>query len=182
MTTKEKTEKAAKILKSGGVIAFPTETVFGIGAALDHPQAIKRIFKIKKRPKNKPLQVLVATFTQAKKLARFNNKALEFAKRNWPGPFTLLVYKTRKAPRLVTGGSSKVGIRMPNHKTALELIKKCGPIVATSANRSGEKPALTAKEVKKKLPEVDFILSGRTKTGKASQVIDATKRFKILRK
>ncbi len=181
MTTKEKIKKAAKILKSGGVIAFPTETVFGIGAALDQPQAIRRIFKMKKRPKNKPLQVLVATLGQAQKLGKFNKKSLGFANKNWPGPFTLLVYKTRKVPKLVTGGSSKVGIRIPNHKTALELIKKCGPIVATSANRSGEKPALTTKEVKKKLPEVDFILSGRTRTGKASKVIDTTKEMQILR-
>lgn len=176
-----KANKAAKILKSGGVVAFPTETVYGIGAALDQPQAIKRIFKVKNRPKNKPLQVLVATFKQAQKLGKFSKKALEFAKNKWPGPYTLVVYKTGKTPKLVTGGSSKVGLRMPNHKTILELIKKCGPIVATSANRSGEKPALTAKEVRTKLPEVDYVVSGRVKSGKASRVVDLTKGFKILR-
>ncbi|KPJ69047.1 hypothetical protein AMJ44_04785 [candidate division WOR-1 bacterium DG_54_3] len=182
MTTKEKIKKTAKILKSGGVVAFPTETVFGIGAALDQPQAIKRIFRIKKRSKNKPLQVLVATLAQTKRLGKFSKKAQEFAKKNWPGPFTLVVYKTRKVPKLVTGGSPKVGIRMPNHKTTLELIKKCGPIVATSANRSGEKPALAVKEVRKKVPEVDYILSGRVKSGKPSKVVDLTKGIKILRK
>ena len=182
MTTKEKIKKAAKILKSGDVIGFPTETVFGIGAVLDEPQAIKQINKIKKRPKNKPLQVLVATLAQAKRLGKFSEKAQEFAKKNWPGPFTLVIYKTRKVPNLVTGGSPKVGIRMPDHKIALELIKECGPIVATSANRSGEKPALTVKEVKDKLPEIEHILSGRVKSGKPSKVIDLTKGFKILRK
>ena len=179
---KDKIKKAAKILKAGGVVAFPTETVFGIGAVLDRPQAIKRINKIKNRPKNKPLQVLVATLGQAKKLGKFNKKALAFAKENWPGPFTIVVYKTKKVSKLVTGGSSKVGLRMPDHETTLELIKKCGPIVATSANRSGVKPALTAKEVKEKMPEVDHILSGRIKSGKPSKVIDLTKGFKILRK
>lgn len=174
-------KKAAKTLRSGGVVAFPTETVFGIGAALDQPKAIKQLFKIKNRPKNKPLQVLAATMQQAKKLGKFSKKALDFTQKNWPGPFTLVVYKTGKTPKLVTGGSKKVGIRMPHHKIALELIKKCGPIVATSANRSGEKPALSAKEVKAKLPEVDYVLSGRVKSGKASKVIDVTKGFKLLR-
>jgi L-threonylcarbamoyladenylate synthase len=174
-------KKAVKIIKSGGVIAFPTETVFGIGAALDRPEAIKQIFKIKNRPRSKPLQILVANMAQAKKLGRFNKKALDLAGKSWPGPFTLIVYKTKKVPKLVTAGSSKVGIRMPNHKITLELIKKCGPIVATSANKSGDRPALTATEVKKKLPEIDYILSGKVKTGRASKVIDATKGYKVLR-
>jgi L-threonylcarbamoyladenylate synthase len=182
MATKEKIKKAAKILKSGGVVAFPTETVFGIGAALNQPYAIKRIFKIKKRPGNKPLQVLVANMAQAIKLGRFNRKALELAEKCWPGPFTLVMPKTRAVSKLITGASSKVGLRMPDHKTALELIKKSGPIVATSANRAGEKPALTAAQVKKALPEIVFVLSGRTKSGKPSKVIDVTKGFKILRK
>ena len=181
MTIKGKFRKAAKILRSGGVVAFPTETVFGIGAVLDKPQAIKRINKIKCRPKNKPLQVLVATLDQAKKLGKFNKKALAFAQENWPGPFTVVVYKTKKVPKLVTGGSSKVGLRMPDHKIALELIKECGPIVATSANRSETKPALNAKEVKDKLPEIEHVLSGRVKSGKPSKVIDLTKGSKILR-
>lgn len=174
---KNKIEKAAKIMKSGGVIAFPTETVFGIGACLNQPEAIKRIFKIKKRSRKKPLQILISTLKQAKKLGRFNKKALELAK-EWPGPLTLIVYKTKKVSKLVTGGSNKVGLRMPDHKAALELIKKCGPIVATSANLSGQKPALKTNEIK---VEVDYVLPGRTKTKKASKVVDVTKKQIILR-
>lgn len=163
------------------MVAFPTETVYGIGAALNHPNAIKQIFKLKKRPKNKPMQILVASMSQAKKLGKFNKKALELAQNEWPGPLTLVIFKTRKVPKLVTGRSKKVGLRMPDHKIILNLIKKCGPIVATSANRTGEKPALTAKEVKKQLPEINYILSGRVKTGKASKVVDPTRGLKILR-
>lgn len=181
MMTKDKLKKAIKILKAGGVIAFPTETVFGIGALLTQPKAIRRIFEIKNRPRNKPLQVLAYDLEQAKTLGRFNKKVLEYATKNWPGPLTLVVYKTRKVPKLVTGGSAKVGIRIPDHKTALELIKNCGPTVASSANRSREKPALTVKEVKQKLPEVDYIVPGRVKSGRASKVIDVTKGFKTLR-
>lgn len=178
---KETLRKAIALLKRGKVIAFPTDTVFGIGALLSKPKAIKKIYKIKKRPGTKPLQILIASLQQAKELGVFNPTALNLAKRNWPGPLTLVVNKTEKVPKLVTGGSSKVGLRIPNHKTILQLIKKCGPIVASSANKSEEKPALTAKEVINKLPEIKFVLPGRVKTKRASKVIDASEKLKILR-
>ena len=174
-------KKAIKIIKKGGIVAFPTETVFGIGAALNQPKAIQKIFKIKNRPRNKPLQILVSNLEQAKKLGKFNKKALELAEKMWPGPLTLVVYKKRSVPILVTGGSSKAGLRVPQHKTILKLIKECGPIVATSANLAGEKPAQNVRDIKKSLPEIDFILPGRVKSGHASKVIDATKKPKILR-
>ncbi|MFH1386259.1 MAG: L-threonylcarbamoyladenylate synthase [bacterium] len=173
--------RAVNALKSGGVIAFPTETVYGIGAALSRSAAIRKIFKLKKRPKSKPLQVLISSLKQAKELGLFNDRALSLAKKSWPGPLTLVVYKTKKIPDLVTGGSNKVGLRIPAHQTILRLIRKCGPIVATSANSAGEKPALTAEEVKENLPKLDHILPGRVKLGKASKVIDATDNFRVLR-
>jgi L-threonylcarbamoyladenylate synthase len=175
-----KIKQAAKILKNGGVIAFPTETVFGIGALLKDKKAIKRIFKIKNRPISKPLQILVRSFEEAQELGVFDDKTLAFAKKKWPGPYTLIVPKTKKVSKLITGGLETVGLRIPDHKTILQLIKLCGPIVATSANQAGENPALTAKEVKKILPAVDFILPGRIKHGKASKVIDLAN-GKILR-
>ena len=180
MTNGKKINKASSILKRGGVVAFPTETVFGIGAALGHPRAVKRIFKIKQRPRNKPLQVLIASMEQAQELGKFSKKAQSYAQKKWPGP-TLIVPRTRKVPELVTGGSNKVGLRLPDHKTILCLIKKCGPIVATSANRSGEKPALNARKVKKDLPEIDYILAGKIKSGKPSKVIDLTRGRKVIR-
>jgi len=173
--------KAIKILKMGGVIAFPTETVYGIGAALNQPAAIKRIFKIKNRPRSKPLQVLVSTLDEAKSLGVFNKQALSLAKA-WPGPLTLVVNKTNLVPKLVTGGTQKVGLRIPDHKIVLALINKIGPLVATSANKAGEEPALTAQRVKEILPEIDFIIPGRVKIGKSSKVIEVGKKSKILRK
>lgn len=173
-------KQAVKALKTGRVIAFPTETVFGLGAALNKPRAVKLIFKIKGRPRNKPLQILVSSLEQAKELGRFIPRTERYARRKWPGP-TLILPKTRKVSKLVTGGSSKVGLRIPKHKTTLKLIEECGPIVATSANKSGEKPALTAVQAGKILPEVKHILSGRSKSGKPSQVIDTTNGFKVLR-
>lgn len=177
----QKLKKAIKSLKSGQVIAFPTETVFGIGACLDRPEAIKQIFKIKDRPTNKPLQILISNLRQARQLGKFNKKMMALAKENWPGPFTFVVKQTGKVPKIVTGGKGTVGLRMPDHKVALALIKKAGPIVATSANISGKKPFLTATQVKKGLKGIAIALSGKVKTGVASQVVDLTKGYKILR-
>jgi L-threonylcarbamoyladenylate synthase len=174
-------KKAVKTLKTGGVIAFPTETVYGLGALLKNKKAIARLFAIKRRPRTKPLQVLVASLKQAKELGIFNKKALELAVKSWPGPLTLIVKKKRTVPKIVTGGKLTVGLRIPDHKLALELIKECGPLVATSANKAGEKPALTARQAKKLLPEIDYVLSGRAGSGKPSRVIDATASFRVLR-
>ncbi|MBN3033323.1 MAG: threonylcarbamoyl-AMP synthase [Candidatus Saganbacteria bacterium] len=174
-------KKAVKTLKTGGVIAFPTETVYGLGALLKNKKAIARIFAIKNRPKTKPLQILVASLEQAKKLGKFNKKALALAEKYWPGPLTLIVGKKRAVPKLVTGGRSTVGLRIPDHKLALELIKKCGPLAATSANLAGERPALTAKEAAQKFPALRTILPGRARSGKASKVVDATDGFRVLR-
>ena len=96
-----KIQQADKILNQGGIIAFPTETVFGIGALLNKPKAIRKIYRIKKRSRNKPLQVLVASLKEAQKLGKFNKRALELAKKHWPGPLTLIVYKTKLVPKLI---------------------------------------------------------------------------------
>jgi L-threonylcarbamoyladenylate synthase len=176
--------EAVRILKSGGVIAFPTETVFGIGAALYQPKAISRIFKIKKRPRRKPLQVLVASLAEAKKMGRFSREAEKFAKKHWPGPYTLIVYAKKTSDdahrRLFR---QTIGLRIPDHQTILKLIRAVGPIAATSANSSGHPPALTTKQAREYVGEkVDFVLPGRTKHGKASRVIDAVKGLKVLRR
>lgn len=174
-------KQVVKVLKSGGVIAFPTETVFGIGALLYQPAAIERIFKIKNRPQNKPLQILVANYRQAKELGMFNKEALCLAKKEWPGPLTLIVHKTKKVPKIVNAGGKTVGIRIPAHSRLLALLRQVGPIAATSANITGAPPFLTTKEVKNGLTGVDYVLPGRVKLGKASHVIDATDNFKVLR-
>lgn len=174
-------KKAIRTLKTGGVIAFPTETVYGLGALLKDKKAVAKIFTIKKRPRTKPLQVLVASLEQAQQLGKFSQEALELAEKGWPGPLTLVIEKKQTVPRIVSGGGATIGLRIPDHKIALELIKLCGPIVATSANEAGEKPALTARQVKKLLPEIDYILPGRARSGKPSKVVDTTKGFKVLR-
>ena len=179
--------KAVAALKKGGLVIFPTETVYGLAADPLNKKAVAKIFKAKKRPLNQPLQLLISDPKHAKTLAtKIPIKVNSMMKRFWPGPLTIVVKKKRNIPDIVTGGLNTVGIRVPDHDVALELIKAFGrPIAATSANLSGKKPPKTAKEAAKYLKgKVDFIIdSGKTKLGKASKVIDATaKTIKTLRK
>jgi L-threonylcarbamoyladenylate synthase len=177
----KKFNQAITVLKSGGVIAFPTETVYGIGALLRQPKAIARLYKIKRRPRNKPLQVLVSSLKQARELGVFNDRALSLAKKGWPGPLTLVVYKTRKVPKIVSADRT-VGLRLPAHRTVLDLIRKAGPLAATSANLSGNAPFKNAKEVAAGLKGLDYVLAGRVRLGLPSKVIDTTAGHKVIRR
>lgn len=157
-------KKAKDILNAGGVIIFPTETVYGIAALASNEKGIKRIYEIKKRPSDKPLQILIADFKQVEMLAsEISIKARELMKKYWPGPLTL-VFKGK------SGGS--VGIRMPKHDLLLKLIKETGPLAATSANLSGEPDPTSADQVK---IEADLLIDGgKCKLGEASTVVDVS--------
>ncbi|NQU17719.1 MAG: threonylcarbamoyl-AMP synthase [Candidatus Saganbacteria bacterium] len=159
--------KAVEILTKGGVIIFPTETVYGIGCAYDDQKAIDRIYEIKKRPKDKPLQILVADKKQLDELvAEIPKEARELIDKNWPGPVTIIVAASR-------GGT--IGIRMPDHPIVLQIIKELGkPLAATSANISGEPAPTSVDEIK---IQADLIIDGGScKFKKASQIIDFTKK------
>ena len=152
------------MLNSGGVIIFPTETVYGIGALLTKEEAVKRIYEIKKRSPDKPLQVLIADPKQAEALAQeISKKAQELMGKYWPGPLTLIF-------KAASGNS--VGIRMPKHDWLLKLIKKTGPLAASSANLSGEPDPVSAGEVK---IEADLLVDGgKCQLGEASTVVDVS--------
>lgn len=173
----EKINMAASVLKKGGLVAFPTETVYGLGANLLDKEAIRKVYVIKRRPRNKPLTVHIADLKIVKKMAgSMPPGAKRLADKFWPGPLTL-VLKDR------LGG--KTGFRMPDNKIAFLLIKKAEvPIVAPSANISGNRPPKTAREVLKDLGgRIDMVLDGgKTKVGVESTVVDMSgKSFKILR-
>jgi L-threonylcarbamoyladenylate synthase len=154
---------AARCIRAGGLAAFPTETVYGLGADALNARAVERIFEVKGRPRTSPLIVHVDSVAMARGLAReWPPEAEELARRYWPGPLTLVVRKDARIPDAVTAGLDTVGLRMPAHPVALELIRLAGvPVAAPSANRFTELSPTTAEHVRRSLGnDVDCILDG----------------------
>lgn len=163
MISEEELRRAATIVRQGGVVAFPTETVYGLGADAFNPIAVARIFEIKKRPFFDPLIVHVADLRELQGLVTFLPPQGEnLIRRFWPGPLTLVLKKKNEVPDLVTAGLPTVAIRMPKHPVALALIREAGcPIAAPSANPFGYVSPTTADHVRSQLGEkVDLVLDG----------------------
>lgn len=168
---------AARILCAGGTVAFPTETVYGLGADVTNPIAINKIYKIKKRPVDHPLIVHIGATSHLHYWAQaIPESAWKLAKHFWPGPLTLILQRSPYIPDSVTGGQNTVGIRMPAHPLALALLHVLGPekaLAAPSANRFGRISPTTAAHVHQELgTEVDLILDGGAcKVGLESTII-----------
>lgn len=162
MATAAEIKQAAALLKKGGVVAFPTETVYGLGADAFNAVAVARVFEIKSRPGFDPLIVHIAELSQLTSLAKpLPAAARKLARKFWPGPLTLVLRKTARVPEIVTAGLDTVGIRMPDHPVALKLIAACGPIAAPSANPFGATSPTTASHVREQLGrKPDMILDG----------------------
>jgi L-threonylcarbamoyladenylate synthase len=159
----EELNRAAEILRNGGLVAFPTETVYGLGASALDPSAVARIYEAKQRPFASPLIVHVADEVMARTVtAEWPESAQILAKKFWPGPLTLVLKKAESIPSLVTAGLPSIGIRVPAHPIALSLIRRAGiPIAAPSANRFSEISPTTAEHVRRSLGNrVDMILDG----------------------
>ena len=173
----EQVEKGIKILREGGVIAFPTDTVYGLGADAFNPEAVERIYEIKNRPEYMSFPLLIADISQLTTVAEPPSEiAWLLARRFWPGGLTLVLPKMVSLPLYLAKGST-VGVRIPNHPICLTLIKRLGrPIIGTSANQSGKASSLTAYEVKQQLgDEVDLIIDGgKCPGGNESTIVDVT--------
>jgi len=171
-------QQAADVLRTGGLVAFPTETVYGLGANALDPAAVGRIFEAKGRPSTNPLIVHVCDEQLLQQVvADWPALAVKLAQRFWPGPLTLVVPKNPAIPDIVTGGGPTVAVRMPAHPVALALIRECRmPLAAPSANRSSELSPTTAEHVWKGLEgRIDLILdAGPTQSGIESTVLDLT--------
>jgi L-threonylcarbamoyladenylate synthase len=163
MKDAELIRRASNIIREGGIVAFPTETVYGLGADAFHPLAVARIFEVKKRPYFDPLIVHVSSLTDLERLVvGIPQNAKKLVDRFWPGPLTAVLSKKDEVPDIVTAGLPTVAIRMPDHPMALALIKesKC-PIAAPSANPFGYLSPTTAEHVRDQLgDQVDLILDG----------------------
>lgn len=173
-----KIKEAAEIIKNGGTVAFPTETVYGLGADALNPEAIKKVFKAKGRPSDNPLIVHISDMEMLRLIARRPTKAvLAVINRFWPGPLTIILKRKKIVPDIATGGLDTVAVRMPDNRIALSLIKKAGvPLVAPSANLSGKPSPTRATDAATDLSgKVDIIIDGgKTRIGIESTVIDMT--------
>ena len=170
--------RAVDLLRRGGVVAIPTDTVYGLAASLDHPLAIDRMFSIKGRSGTKAIPILISDVGEFERLSEdLPSAALRLAERYWPGALTIVVEASEGVPEAVRRDGSTVGIRMPNNPDALEIIAAAGGALAvTSANRSGGAEARSADEVRVKLGNrVDFVVDGGPTVASApSTVVDVT--------
>jgi len=183
--TEKALKEAAAMIKAGGLVVYPTETVYGLGASAFSRIAVLKVFAAKKRPLGNPLSVAVHDIMQADEIAYVNAAARKLAAKFLPGPLTMVLRKKARLPAELTAGSDKVGIRIPRNDIALKLIELAGPITATSANVSGQPSITTADEARRQLEgRVDFVLDGGPSTlGVESTVVDVSEdgRFEILR-
>ncbi len=143
-------------IKDGAVVIFPTDTVFGLACRLYDLEAINKIFELKKRSQTKNMAILCDTLVSVNDLAVIDERALKLAHAFWPGALTLVLPSSKK--HYEKTGNKTIGIRIPNHDSALWLIKKNGPLVTTSVNKSGDKPMINIAEIKKEFAsDVDYI-------------------------
>jgi L-threonylcarbamoyladenylate synthase len=174
----QQVEEGITILKQGGIVAFPTDTVYGLGAGISIDHAVARIYMIKERPRNMAFPLLLADKSQIDEVAHpVPPVAWLLADKFLPGALTMVLFKSETVPDIITGGGRTVAVRIPAHPVPTALARGLGtPIVGTSANLSGKPSSLTADEVRAQLGDkVDLIIDGgRCPSGKESTIIDLT--------
>jgi L-threonylcarbamoyladenylate synthase len=173
-------EKAIRIIKDGGIVIFPTDTAFGIGCRVDSENAVKKLFKIRKRPVNQATPVLFDSVEKVREFVLpFDSKVGDLMNDYWPGALTIVLKcKTAKVPSLVRGNTETLGVRIPDHEIPKQIIKGAGiPILGPSANFHGEETPYEFEDLDNDLIKlVDFVIEGKTKENRlASTVIDCTK-------
>ena len=167
---------AADVLRHEGLVAFPTDTVYGVGAMVFRESAVQRLYSVKGRPTDKAISVLVARASDLPSIAAYLSPAAEkLAQLFWPGSLTMVLPKHPKLPQAVSSLAT-VGVRMPDHPWLLQLLERVGPLAVTSANRSGEPNPLTSQDVVAQLDgRIELIVDGgRVTGGVPSTVVDCT--------
>ncbi len=177
-------QKAVEVLKAGGIILLPTETVYGIAVDASNNSAMEKIYKLKAREALKPLQIMVKDIERAKKLAVFNDGAEKLAKKFWPGALTIILkYKKDAGLAKFNKVDDTIGLRIPDHKVALEILEAFGkPLAVSSANISGQEPAIEHDKAAYSLNGIDLLIDGGiSKVGVSSTVVSLVDGIKILR-
>jgi L-threonylcarbamoyladenylate synthase len=171
---KDKINQALDILEKDGIIVYPTDTIYGLGANIYSEKAIIKVFSIKKRDHSKPLSICISKIGDISKIAYLGEDE-KLINKNLPGPYTIILKKKEHVSPLLTADSERIGIRIPDYKICRELTRKF-PITSTSANISGEKVPVTAEEVAEQLgDQVDLVIDGGKIRGTPSTVVDCTK-------
>jgi L-threonylcarbamoyladenylate synthase len=176
ITPASEIQSALQILQIGGIVAFPTDTVYGLGALAFNNEAIESIYTAKDRPIEKAIPILIGDLSDLDQVAEeIPDMALRFAARFWPGPLTCIVPKKQTLP-LAVSTTATVAVRIPDHPDARALLRAAGPMAVTSANISGQPSPSTAQEVYKQLNgRIPLILDGaKTKGGIPSTLVDCT--------
>lgn len=180
--------EAARVLKMGGAIVYPTDTVYGLGCDATNTEAVERVFKIKKRPKTKAVPMIIKDMAMAKKYAWFDSRVERVLDQLWPGPITVVLKKRFNLPDAVTAGKMTLGMRIPDYKLVNYLVEAVDiPLVATSANISNQQSSRRISEVlrqfEKSFPQPDLILeAGNLAGSEPSTVLDLSEsKPKIIR-
>ena len=179
---KEDIEAVIELLKEGNVVAFPTDTVFGLGVIYENEEALKALKDSKGRPENKPIPTMVASLKQIEEIAEVDERARKLVEAFMPGAFTIILKKKKGLPEYLTNGFDTIGIRMPDDAFVLDVIKGCGkPLLVTSANLSGEDTGITDEQVLSQLDgRIDAIVLGEAKGKTASTIVDLSKEEPVI--
>jgi L-threonylcarbamoyladenylate synthase len=168
--------KAIKVLHEGGVIVYPTDTLYALGADIFNETAVRRVFEVKKRPWDNPLPVAVSSFKDIEDVAFVNQRIQRLAECFLPGALTMVLNKKISVPNVVTGGLEKVAVRIPDNEVALELLSNFGPLTVTSANIHGKKTLGLIKDIKMQfnVEDVAVYLDYGELHGLPSTIVDMT--------
>lgn len=166
-------KQVAATLENGGVVAYPTDTTYGIGCSIFSKKGLERIYQMKQRDRRKPFSFICADLAEVSRFARLTNHAFKIMKRCLPGPYTFVLEASREVPDLLTTKQKTVGIRMPDNRICMALVQELGaPIVTTSANLSGEDPIGNPDEIVRQFGnQLDLIIDGGVLATDVSSVI-----------
>lgn len=180
---KEGIEKASKIISQGGIVIFPTDTVYGIGCDPYNKASVEKIYKIKSRDIIKSVPILTYSTEAAERIAQFDQLAKKIVKKFWPGPLTLILKVTDEKIKKSLNLENKIAVRVPNHRCTLELLKKCNYLVGTSANISGDLPHTNPEECLEKMQNYDVFVDGGiiTSNGESTIIEIENEEIKIIR-
>jgi tRNA threonylcarbamoyl adenosine modification protein (Sua5/YciO/YrdC/YwlC family) len=156
-----KIQRAAKILGDGGIIAYPTDTVYGLGCELGNKQGIDRLYQLKGMPKDHPLAIICPDLSDIARYAVVENAVYRVLKRFLPGPYCFILLATREVPKMMLTKQKTVGIRVPNHPITIALVRELGkPLISTTAGRPGADPLVDPWEIDQEFSGLDLVIDG----------------------